>query len=169
MICFIILKLEMDNIKIYCQDGECIDYSKNRFMTFTQSFDDDELMIPHTKEMVIMFLTFLDTCKFPTIKPDDDKEIIKNLLDMAQFCNLQESEIPGKHYIIDLVYENMEKEFSLKFDYLCDFAQETGLLLYDYNFCKNVVTHWKEFLTYGMFMNNPTIKQQQIDKIAFLM
>lgn len=159
----------MDNITIYCHNNESIEYSKNRFLAFTQSFVDDEVIIPQSKEDVIIFLNFLDTHVIPVMKPDHNKEKTIALLDNAQYCNLKPHLIPGKHFLIDLIYENMENEFGVKFSYLCDFVEETNMDLYDYNFCKFVIYQWSLFLTYGMFMDNSIIKKQQIEKIIKLM
>lgn len=100
------------------------------------------------------------------MRPDHDAEKIIRLLDNAQYCGLKEDCIPGKHFLIDLIYENMEKEFSVKFDYLSDFCKETNINMYDYNFCKFVVNHWKCFALYGLFINNVNMKKKQIAKIV---
>lgn len=160
----------MDNVTIYCQNNDIIKCSKNRFVTFTQGIEEDALIIPQPKDTVIAFLTFLDTCSIPTLKPDDvyTKQTILSIINIAQFCNLKDRDIPGKLFLIDLVYENMENEFSVKFDFLIDFENETKINIYDYNFCKFVICYWKDILIYGMFMNNQSIKQKQIDKLLIL-
>ena len=157
----------MDNITIYCQDGESFAYSKGRLFMCGQSFEENEFMIPRPKEDVLLFLNFLDTLLLPTMKPDHDKEkiLISTILDIAQYCGLKDGTVPGKCFLMDSIYENMEKEFNVTFTYLCDFADETNLNIYDYQFCKFVIQHWKLFLTYGLFMNNVTIKKKQIAKL----
>lgn len=59
------------SITIYCHDNESIKYSKDRFLMFTQSFE-DEIIIPQSKENVLIFLKFLDTYIIPTMRPDHE-------------------------------------------------------------------------------------------------
>lgn len=161
----------MDNITIYCQNNETIDYSKGRLLMCAKSLKEDIFSIPQPKEDVLMFLRFLDTNALPIIKPDQDKEkqMVLRVLDIAQFCDLKESTVPGKCFLMDLIYENMETEFSIQFDYLIDFTKETNVNLYDYHVCKFIMHHWKLFSCYGIIINNVDLKQQHIAKIVSLM
>jgi hypothetical protein len=160
----------MDNITIYCQNNETINYSKGRLFMCLKSLEEDIFSIPQAKEDVFMFLQFLDTTAIPIIKPDHNKEkqMVLTILDIAQFCDLKESTVPGKCFLMDLIYENMEKEFSIDFSHLIDFAEETNINLYDYHVCKFIIHHLNLFSCYGL-INNVDLKQVHIAKIVSLM
>lgn len=162
----------MESVDIFCQidenNFETLQCSKNRLYKFTQSFlDDVPPIFPANKREVLLFLNFLDTHELPKMKLDQkqEKEDVMKLLDIAQFCRLKKKEIPGQDFLIDMIYENLEDEFGVKFSCISDFSNEAQLDIYDYDVCKLIINKWRVFLPYNLFINDLTHKRKMVDCI----
>ncbi len=144
----------MQNIIINCHDDqnkytETIEYSKKRFMYASNTFriyTDEPIQIPAKKYSVELFLNFLDDYTVPNI--DSVNDIIE-LFNVAQYCGLPQSTIPGKNFLIDTIYEKIMEKHNIPFKILNKFINEIGLEWSDYNSCKVVLRNMHSLIFYN--------------------
>lgn len=163
----------MQNIIINCYGDtneytEKLEYSKRRFMfasdTF-RTFIDEPIQIPAKKNSVELFLNFLDDYTIPNIESVDD---IIALLNVAQYCQLPQSHIPGKNFLIDVVYEKIMEKYDISSNILIKFIKEIGLVWSDYNSCRTILRNINSLIFYnfaGHSANPDKWRKQHIQKI----
>jgi len=168
----------MENITINCYDDqneytEKIEYSKKRFIFASDTFRDcidEPVQIPAKKQSVILFLNFLDDYTVPDLDlmKDDSKGNLIELINVAQFCGLPYHTVPGKNFLIDVVYEKILKALDIQFKIVDQFIGELELELYDYNSCRTVLQNISSFIFYnfaGMSANPEKWRSPHIQKI----
>lgn len=169
----------MQNIIINCYDdqneyAENIEYSKHRFMFASNTFRnyiDEPIRIPSKKHSVELFLNFLDDYTVPDFdlkKENNSKDNIIQLLNVAQYCELPDNTIPGKNFLLDIVYEKILKAFDIQFKILDQFVRELELKLYDYNSCRTVLQNINSLIFYkiaGIGANSAKWRALQIQRI----
>ena len=163
----------MQNIIINCYNDkneytEKIEYSKRRFMFASDTFRtyiDESIQIPAKKHSVELFLIFLDDYTIPNI--DSINDIIE-LLNVAQYCQLPQSTVPGKNFLIDIIYEKIMNRYDISFNVLSKFINEIGLEWSDYNSCRVVLQNMNSLIFYnfaGHSANPNKWRKEHIQKI----